>query len=76
MKDPTSSSLTTAERIALILAIALIAVLVPGTIPVEECRIMRSAFSSGFDVAQCKRSALAVVLAHKVEGSITVAVAH
>jgi hypothetical protein len=72
MKDPTSSPLTTAERIALILAIALIAVLVPGTIPVEECRIM----PSGFGVAQCKRSVLAVVLAHKVEGSITVAVAH
>jgi hypothetical protein len=62
------------ERITEILAVALVAALVPGTIPIEECRIVQGpgAFSSGFGVSQrvCKRSALAAVLAHKVEGAV------
>jgi hypothetical protein len=65
-------ALTKVERIAAILAVALVVALVPGTIPIEECRNVPAASSSGFDVSQrvCKRSALAAVLAHKVKGAV------
>jgi hypothetical protein len=46
MTDPTSLPLTTAERIALILAIALIAVLVPGTIPLRNARLCQALLSA------------------------------
>jgi hypothetical protein len=67
-----SGALSKMERITAILAVALVAALVPGTIPIEECRIVPGAFSSGFGVSQrvCKRSALAAVLARKVEGAV------
>jgi hypothetical protein len=52
-----------------ILAVALAAVFVAGTIRVEECRIVPGAFASD-DRRVCERSALALVLARKVDGAI------
>jgi hypothetical protein len=77
--SPPIRSLARVERIAAILAVALVAALVVGTIQVEECRIVPGAFSSAFsrsfDVSRrrvCGQSALAVVLSHKIEGAARV----
>jgi hypothetical protein len=73
--SPPIRSLTRVERIAFILAVALVAALVVASIRVEECRLVpgafSSAFSSAFDVSRriCGRAALAVVLAYKIEGA-------
>jgi hypothetical protein len=49
--------------------VALVAVFVAGTIPVEECRIVPGFFGSA-SPRVCERSALAFVLARKVDGAI------
>jgi hypothetical protein len=49
--------------------VALLAVFVAGTIPVEECRIVPGFFGSASQRV-CERSALAFVLARKVDGAI------
>ena len=66
-------------RVALI-AMLLAVVLVPALafVPIQECRIVSGAFSSGFslgfDVSRevCGRSQLATVMAHKVAGVLQV----
>jgi hypothetical protein len=49
--------------------VALVAVFVAGTIPVEECRIVPGFFGSA-SRRVCERSALAFVLARKVDAAI------
>ena len=80
--SPPIRALTRVERIAAILAVALVAALVAGTIQVEECRTVPGAFSSDFsrdfDVSRkvCDRSTLAIVVAHKAESALRVVVSH
>jgi hypothetical protein len=68
---PADSPPIRAAQIAAILAAALVA----ASIRVEECWIVPGAFSkdfsSGFDVSRrvCGRAALAVVLAHNIQGA-------
>jgi hypothetical protein len=79
--SPPIRSLSRVERIAFILAVALVAALVVASIRVEECRIVpgafSGAFSSAFDVSRkvCDRAAFAVVLAHKIENGVRTLVA-
>ena len=56
-------------RSTAIVAVALVALFVAGTIRVEECRTVPGAFASAYRTV-CERSALAVILARKVDGAI------
>jgi hypothetical protein len=67
--SPLIGSLTRVERSAAILAVALVSVFMAGMIRVEECRIVRGFFGSASQRV-CEPSAVAFVLARKVDGAI------
>jgi hypothetical protein len=67
--SPLIGLLPRVERSTAILAAAFAAVFMAGTIRVEECRIKPGAFASA-SRRVCEPSALAFVLARKVDGAI------